>query len=102
MRSLIVAALIMGIVLLFLLFDASSGSSPLSDTLPTLFIGGGVLGVALQALLRWRLWWLQKRIRRGVFGAKLTLKLLLMLGVVALLPGLVVYAASVFFLNRSI
>lgn len=102
MRSLIVAALIMGIVLLFLLFDASSGSSPLSDTLPTLFIGGGVLGVALLALLGWRLWWLQKRIRRGVFGAKLTLKLLLMFGVVAMLPGLVVYGASVFFLNRSI
>ena len=75
---------------------------PFSDTLPTLFIGGGVLGVALLVLLGWRLWWLQKRIRRGVFGAKLTLKLLLMFGVVAMLPGLVVYGASVFFLNRSI
>jgi nitrogen fixation/metabolism regulation signal transduction histidine kinase len=102
MRSLIAAALIMGIVLLFMLFEASSGSSTFSDTLPALFIGGGVLGVALLMLLGWRLWWLQKRIRRGVFGAKLTLKLLLMFGVVATLPGLVVYGASVFFLNRSI
>jgi len=102
MRSLIVAALIMGIVLLSLLFYASSDSNAFSDTLPTLFVGGGVLGVALLVLLGWRLWWLQKRIRRGVFGAKLTLKLLLMFGVVAMLPGLVVYGASVFFLNRSI
>ncbi len=102
MRSLIAAALIMGIVLLSLLFYASSDSNAFSDTLPTLFVGGGVLGVALLVLLGWRLWWLQKRIRRGVFGAKLTLKLLLMFGVVAMLPGLVVYGASVFFLNRSI
>jgi len=102
MRSLIAAALIMGIVLLSLLFYASGDSSAFSDSLPSLFIGGGVLGTALLVLLGWRMWWLQKRIRRGVFGAKLTLKLLLMFGVVALLPGLVVYGASVFFLNRSI
>jgi len=102
MRSLIAVALIIGVVLLALLFYASGSSSAFSDTLPTLFIGGGVLGMALLALLGWRLWWLQKRIRRGVFGAKLTLKLLMMFGVVAMLPGLVVYGASVFFLNRSI
>ena len=102
MRSLIAAALVMGIALLALLFYASGGSSAFSDTLPFLFMGGGVLGLALLVLLGWRLWWLQKRIRRGVFGAKLTLKLLLMFGVVAMLPGLVVYGASVFFLNRSI
>jgi nitrogen fixation/metabolism regulation signal transduction histidine kinase len=102
MRSLIAAALIMGIALLGLVFYASGDSGAFSDILPTLFIGGGVLGMALLVLLGWRLWWLQKRIRRGVFGAKLTLKLLLMFGAVAMLPGLVVYGASVFFLNRSI
>jgi len=98
MRSLIVVALTLGIVLLSLLFYASDGSSTFSDTLPTLFIGGAILGVALLILLGWRMWWLQKRIRRGIFGAKLTLKLLLMFGAVAMLPGLVVYGASVFFL----
>lgn len=102
MRRLIAAALVLGIALLSLLFLASSESSAFSDTLPTLFAFGGALGVALLVLLGWRLWWLQKRIRRGVFGAKLTLKLMAMFGVVALLPGLVVYGASVFFLNRSI
>ena len=102
MRSLIVAVLIVGIILMALLFHFSSDSGMFSDNLPALFIGGGVLGVVLLVLLGWRLWWLQKRIRRGVFGAKLTLKLLLMFGVVAMLPGLVVYGASVFFLNRSI
>lgn len=102
MRILIFAALAAGIVVLSLLFYASGDSAILSDTLPVLFVGGGVLGMALLLLLGWRLWWLQKRIRHGVFGAKLTLKLLLMFGAVAMLPVLVVYGASVFFLNRSI
>lgn len=102
MRSLIAVVLVMGAVLLAVLFYASGDSGVFSDTLPSLFVGGSVLGVILLGLLGWRLWWLQKRIRRGVFGAKLTLKLLLMFGVVATLPGLVVYGASVFFLNRSI
>ncbi|MCA1979674.1 MAG: HAMP domain-containing protein [Thiobacillus sp.] len=102
MRSLIVAAFVVGIVLLALLFHASGEGAGFSDSLPMLFVGGGVLGGVLLGLLAWRLWWLQKRIRRGVFGAKLTLKLLLMFGVVAMLPGLIVYGASVFFLNRSI
>ena len=102
MRSLIAAALIVGILLLALLFYASGDSAMFSDSMPTLFFGGGVFGLALLVLLGWRLWWLQKRIRRGVFGAKLTFKLLLMFGAVATLPGLVVYGASVFFLNRSI
>ena len=102
MRGLIVLAFVVGLLLLTLLFQASGDSAGFSDTLPILFLGGSVLGGALLGLLGWRMWWLQKRIRRGVFGAKLTLKLLLMFGVVALLPVLVVYAASVFFLNRSI
>ena len=102
MRSLIVAVLIVGIILMALLFHVSGDSGMFSDNLPALFIGGGALGIVLLLLLGWRLWWLQKRIRRGVFGAKLTLKLLLMFGIVAMLPGMVVYGASVFFLNRSI
>ncbi len=102
MRTLIVAAFVVGIALLTLLFQASGDDTGFSDNLPDLFIGGTVLGAILLGLLGWRMWWLQKRIRRGVFGAKLTLKLLLMFGVVAMLPGLVVYGASVFFLNRSI
>jgi PAS domain S-box-containing protein len=102
MRRLIAAALIVGIALLALLFYSSGDSVMFSDSLPALFIGGGALGLLMLGLLGWRLWWLRKRIRRGVFGAKLTMKLLLMFGLVAMLPGLVVYGASVFFLNRSI
>ena len=102
MRSLIVAALVAGIALLTLLFYAGGDNVLFADNLSVVFVVGGVLGAVLLVLLGWRLWWLQKRIRRGVFGAKLTLKLLLMFSAVSMLPGLVVYGASVFFLNRSI
>lgn len=102
MRGLIVAAFVAGIALLILLFRAGGGDAGFTDNLPALFVAGSVLGGILLGLLGWRLWWLQKRIRRGIFGAKLTLKLLGMFGIVATLPGLVVYGASVFFLNRSI
>jgi hypothetical protein len=54
MRSLIAAALILGIVLLSLLFYASSDSAVFSDSLPSLFLGGGILGMALLVLLGWR------------------------------------------------
>ena len=102
MRRLIVGAVFLVVALLVLLFLASGDSALFSDTLPALFAIGGVLSLALLVLVGWQLWVLQRRIRRGVFGAKLTLRLMLMFGLVAMLPGMVVYGASVFFLNRSI
>ncbi|MFN3715857.1 MAG: PAS domain-containing sensor histidine kinase, partial [Thiobacillus sp.] len=71
MRGVIVLALVVGLLLLALLFHASGDSAGFSDSLPMLFLGGSVLGGVLLGLLGWRMWWLQKRIRRGVFGAKL-------------------------------
>ena len=102
MRKLILFSVLFGAALLSLLFFASSDSNLFSENLPALFLVGGVLALALLILVGGQLWGLQRRIRRGVFGAKLTLKLLMLFGLVAMLPGLVVYGASVFFLNRSI
>ncbi len=102
MRNLILISVVFGAALLSLLFYASSDSSMFSENLPALFLTGGALALALLVLVGGQLWGLQRRIRRGVFGAKLTLKLLMLFGLVAMLPGLVVYGASVFFLNRSI
>ena len=102
MRRLILIAVVFGAILLALLFSASGNSGLFSENLPALFLVGGIVALALLALVGGQLWLLQRRIRRGVFGAKLTLRLLLMFGLVAMLPGLVVYGASVFFLNRSI
>ena len=102
MRRLIIGAVVLVVALLVVLFLASGDSALFSDTLPALLVVGGLLSLALLVLVGWQLWGLQRRIRRGVFGAKLTLRLMVMFGLVATLPGLVVYGASVFFLNRSI
>jgi nitrogen fixation/metabolism regulation signal transduction histidine kinase len=45
---------------------------------------------------------LRRRLRAGLFGAKLTLRLVLLFALVAVLPGALVYAVSVQFLNKSI
>ncbi len=102
MRRLILVAVVFAAILLALLFSASGDSGLFSENLPILFLAGGGVALALLLLVVWQLWLLRKRIQRGVFGARLTLKLLLMFGAVATAPGLVVYSASVFFLNRSI
>lgn len=102
MRYALLAAAILGAVVIALLFSASQDSPLLSENFPKLLAVGAAIAVALVALVGWQLWQLRRRIRAGVFGSKLTLRLMLWFGLVALLPASVVFGASVFFLNRSI
>jgi nitrogen fixation/metabolism regulation signal transduction histidine kinase len=102
MRYAMLAAAILGAVVIALLFSASQDSPLLSENFPTLFAAGTAIAVGLIALVGWQFAQLRRRIRAGVFGSKLTLRLMLWFGLVALLPASVVFGASVFFLNRSI
>ena len=102
MRYALLAAAILGAVVIALLFSASQDSPLLSENFPKLLAVGAAIAVALVALVGWQFWQLRRRIRAGVFGSKLTLRLMLWFGLVALLPASVVFGASVFFLNRSI
>jgi nitrogen fixation/metabolism regulation signal transduction histidine kinase len=102
MRYLVAAAVVLGTVVLALLFPASGDTPLLSENFPALLVVGAVIAAALVALVGWQLWQLRRRIRAGVFGSKLTLRLMLWFGLVALLPATIVFSASVFFLNRSI
>jgi nitrogen fixation/metabolism regulation signal transduction histidine kinase len=102
MRYVLLAAAILAAVVIALLFTASQDSPLLSENFPKLLAAGAAIAVALIALVGWQFWQLRRRIRAGVFGSKLTLRLMLWFGLVALLPASVVFGASVFFLNRSI
>jgi nitrogen fixation/metabolism regulation signal transduction histidine kinase len=102
MRYLLLAAVVLGAAVLALLFPASSDTPLLSENFPILLAAGAGIAAALLALVGWQLWQLRRRIRAGVFGSKLTFRLMLWFGLVALLPAGVVFGASVFFLNRSI
>lgn len=101
-RYILLAAAILGAVVIALLFSASQDSPLLSENFPKLLAAGAAIAVGLVALVGWQFWQLRRRIRAGVFGSKLTLRLMLWFGLVALLPATVVFGASVFFLNRSI
>lgn len=102
MRYLVAVAVVLGAVVMALLFPASSDTPLLSENFPALLAAGAVIAAALLTLVGWQLWQLRRRIRAGVFGSKLTFRLVLWFGLVALLPATVVFGASVFFLNRSI
>jgi nitrogen fixation/metabolism regulation signal transduction histidine kinase len=102
MRYVLILAALVSAGLLLLLTTASENSPLFADYFPVLMIVAGSLVVGLLVLAGYQLVRLRRRIRHGVFGSKLTSKLLLWFSLVALLPGAVVYGASVFFLNRSI
>ncbi|MSQ58074.1 MAG: HAMP domain-containing protein [Betaproteobacteria bacterium] len=61
-----------------------------------------VLVLVLMGLVGYQLLILRRRLRAGLFGSKLALRLVLLFALVAVLPGALVYSVSVQFLNRSI
>ncbi|MEO8202263.1 MAG: ATP-binding protein [Betaproteobacteria bacterium] len=99
-------ALILGIalagVLLFLLATASANTSLFAAHYSLLLGLNAVLAVALLALVAYQLGSLRRRLKRRVFGSRLTLRFLMLFALMAVLPGALVYAVSVQFLSKSI
>ena len=56
----------------------------------------------LMAVVGYLLWRLRRRLKAGVFGSRLALRLLLIFSMMAILPGALVYGVSVQFLGKSI
>src|SRR4029077_17849348 len=69
---------------------------------PLLLAINGALAVCLTLLLAYQLHTLRQKLKAGTFGAKLTLRLVLLFALVAILPGALVYGVSVQFVARSI
>jgi nitrogen fixation/metabolism regulation signal transduction histidine kinase len=53
-------------------------------------------------LVGYQLWRLRNKLKNKVFGAKLTLRLVLFFTLIAVLPGILIYTVSVQFLDKSI
>ncbi|MCC7549686.1 MAG: HAMP domain-containing protein [Burkholderiales bacterium] len=102
MKLLIAVILLMGAVMLYLLSSASSNTPLFAADLRLLLLLGVVLVLMLMGLVGYQLLALRRRLKARLFGAKLTLRLVLLFALVALLPGALVYAVSVQFLNKSI
>ena len=102
MKYLIFISAITGGLLLYLLSSASANTDLFSRNYYLLLALAGLLALSLAVLVGYQLWQLRGKIKAQVFGAKLTLRLALFFTLIAILPGLLVYAVSVQFLGKSI
>ncbi len=102
MKYLAFVSTLIGALLLYLLTSASANTDLFSRNYYVLLALAGALALCLTLLVGYQLWQLRGKIKAQVFGAKLTLRLTLFFTLIAILPGLLVYAVSVQFLNKSI
>jgi len=96
----VVAAL--GAILLFLLASASANTALFAENYPWLLAINGIAAVAMVVLVGLKLRRLRRDFRNGVFGSRLKSRLLLMLSLMAVLPGALVYGVSMQFAVKSI
>ena len=102
MRYIVFVSVALGAVLLYLLSLASANSATSTDYYKILlYLNIGLAGV-LVILIGIQLRHLYKKIKSGVMGSRLTLRLLGTFALMAIIPGLIVYLVSVNFLTRSI
>lgn len=101
-RAILLACVVLGVALITLLFRASSNNTFFDTHYPWLLGVGVALIVGLLALIGYQIFSLVRKLRNRVFGAKLALRLMAVLVLMAVIPGGLVYAISVQFLNRSI
>jgi len=99
--ALVVVAAIAGISL-FLLASASANTDLFAKAYPFLLAINGAVAVALAGLVAVQLRRLWREYRRRQFGSRLTYRLMLTFALMALVPGVVVYAVSLQFVVRSI
>ncbi len=91
-----------GIVLLFLLAQATNNRELYEQNYERLFIVNVVVAVLLLATIGWMALRLVSRLRRGKFGSRLLARLALIFALVGLVPGLLIYVVSYQFVSRSI
>ncbi|HJT51100.1 MAG TPA: ATP-binding protein [Nitrosospira sp.] len=102
MKYIIIIGVVLGAVVLFLLATAGADTG-LFDRKYRLLIRLNVGFVLfLMAVVGYLLWRLKRRLKAGVFGSRLALRLLLIFSLMAILPGALVYGISVQFLGKSI
>ncbi|MDR2189080.1 MAG: HAMP domain-containing protein [Azonexus sp.] len=96
------AAAVGGILWFLLLLSTAADTVIFSRHYPLLVGLNILLALGMLALVGWQLRALWRDYRAQVFGSRLKLRLMLMFGVIAVLPGALVYGVSVQFVTRSI
>ncbi|HWP10738.1 MAG TPA: ATP-binding protein [Ramlibacter sp.] len=91
-----------GIVLLFLLTQATNNRELYERNYGRLFIINIVVAGMLLLVIIWIALRLLSRLRRGKFGSRLLVKLAAIFALVGFLPGVLIYVVSYQFVSRSI
>ncbi len=102
MKYLNFISLIVGGVLLYLLSSSSADTKVLSIDYYALLGLTGLFALSLAGLVGYQLLRLRNKLKNKVFGARLTLRLVVFFTLIAVLPGMLVYVVSVNFLGKSI
>ena len=102
MKYLVIVAAAFGGILLFLLASASANTALFASHYPWLLGLNAIVALALLGLVGWQLRTLWREHRAKVFGSRLKLRLMLLFGLMAVVPGALVYSVSVQFLTKSI
>ena len=102
LRYVVIACVGLGAVLLYLLSRASSNTASFGQYYTLLIVLNSLLAVVLAGLIVYQIWVVSKRVRERVFGARLTLRLIILFSLMAVVPGTLIYGVSVQFLTRSI
>ncbi len=91
-----------GAVMLFLLATAGANTE-FFERKYRLLLGINIAFVAFfMVIVGFLLWRFRRRLKSGVFGSRLALRLMMVFSLMAILPGALVYAVSVQFLEKSI
>jgi nitrogen fixation/metabolism regulation signal transduction histidine kinase len=102
MRYLLLACVGLGVAAVFLLASVSANTALFSEYYPLLLGANVVIALLLAGMVAYQLVSLRRRLKEGVFGAKLTLRLVTLFGLMAVLPGALIYGVSVQFVSQSI
>lgn len=102
MKTLVVIAVTIGAILLFLLTSATANTALFAQSYPLLIGLNLAITVALIVLVFIQLRALWAEYREHRFGSRLKLRLMALFALMAIIPGLGIYAVSVQFALRSI
>jgi nitrogen fixation/metabolism regulation signal transduction histidine kinase len=101
-RYVLILCVGLGLVALFLLATASANTALFTEHYTLLLSLNGAVALMLVGLIVYQLFTLRHKLRAGVFGSKLTLRLVILFALMAVVPGALIYGMSVSFLGRSI
>jgi len=96
------AMVAVGLVLLFLLTQATTNRDLYERNYASLFILNVVVAGLLLLVIAWFAFRLVKRLRQGKFGSRLMVKLAAVFALAGFAPGVLIYVVSYQFVSRSI